>query len=359
MDEWFAFTYKWVPDGSEAHLIGASPDDSVLNVAMTFWPNGKNNPSSIRKWHYPDRNQCLQCHRTLFDAGERRHDRTILGFFTAQINRPSSANASVNQITEFFNKGLLTWKNKGTTQPTVGELAAMPRWYGITDSTQDINKRARAYLASNCSGCHGDRGITSGATMGARPNYDFYRGVAHQRLSTLELGSDYGIDGSRLVVPGSPEKSIVLFRQTERNSYAADVKAWNENTDPTRPAQPELAWYAGRFAMPPLGTFEVDTVAAKIMKQWILNFDVNVDLQGRPDAIRTRANQQSLRVPMMNANNIVIPEGMTGRVSLVGVNGREFSLNRVAGNTYAVPSEVKRGLYIVRVGAKSFTQYID
>jgi hypothetical protein len=50
---------------------------------------------------------------------------------------------------------------------------------------------------------------------------------------------------------------------------------------------------------------------------------------------------------------------MTGRVSLVGVNGREYRLNRIAGSIYSVPTEIKRGLYIVRVGAKSFTQYID
>jgi hypothetical protein len=354
MDEWYAFTYKWLPDGSEANLIGASVDDTVLNVAMTFWPQGKTKPASIRKWHYPDRNQCIQCHKTVFDATEKTHARTILGFFTAQINRPSKANPSVNQITEYFNKGLLSWQNKGATQPTVGELAAMPRWYGITDSTQDLNKRARAYLAANCSGCHGDRGINFGATMGARPNYDFYRGVSHQQFSTLELGSDYGIDSSRLLVPGKPQKSIILYRQTQRASYAVDVKTWNENTDPTRPAQPELNWYQPRDAMPPLGTYEEDTTATKILKQWILNFNVATD----PILVKN-TSQKAVKVPSLLANTLVIPEGMTGRVSLVGVNGREYRLNRIAGSIYSVPTEIKRGLYIVRVGAKSFTQYFD
>jgi hypothetical protein len=359
MDEWYAFTYKWRPDGSEANLIGASVEDTVLNVALTFWPKGKSNPSSIRKWHYPDRYQCIQCHRTSFDGVEKTHARSILGFFTAQINRPSKADASVNQITELFNKGLLTWKSKGAAAPTPVEIATMPRWYAITDSSQDLNKRARAYLGANCSGCHGDRGISFGATMGARPNHDYYRGVSHQQLNTLELGSDYGIDSSRLLMPGKPEKSIVLYRQTQRASYARDVQLWNENADPSRPTNPELYWYMPRDAMPPLGTYEPDTTALKILTQWILTFDVAADRLERPVAIHSSNKPISLRLPYLQANHLVIPNDMQGRVTLVGIHGREYGLVPIASHVYSLPSTLKRGVYIIRVGAKSFTQYVD
>jgi hypothetical protein len=359
MDEWYGFTYKWLPDGSEANLIGASVDDTALNVALTYWPKGKANLSSIRKWHYPDRNQCNQCHKTAFDPATKSHGRTILGFFTAQINRPSRANPSVNQITEFFNKGLFAWKNKGVTLPTTGDIAAMPRWYGMTDSSQDLNKRARAYLAANCSGCHGDRGINFGATMGSRPNFDFYRGVAHQQLSTLDLGSDYGIDSSRLLRPGQPEKSIVLYRQTQRATYARDVQIWNESPELSKPAKPELDYYTFRYAMPPLGTYEQDTTALKLLSQWILNFDVAADRIDRPVAIHAAEKTPLTRLPYLNANHLVIPQHSVGRVTLFGIQGHEYRVVPISSHVYSLPSTLKRGVYIIRVGAKSFTCYLD
>jgi hypothetical protein len=356
IDEWYGFSYKWKADGSDAILLRPSEDDSALNMAFTYWPQGKSKPSRIKKWRYPDRFQCLQCHRTA-SSPEGIHGRSVLGFFTAQINRPSKADPSVNQITEFFKKGHFIWENKSATQPMAGEIALMPRWYGITDSAQDLNHRARAYIAANCSGCHGERGIAVGAPMGRTLNYDFWSGKAKMIFTKQLLGSDFGIDGASLLIPGAPEKSIILYRQIRRATYDLDLKAWNEDTSSTKPAKPDLIFYPPQAQMPQLGSFEVDTMATKVIAKWITTFDTTIDNMAQV-AIRHAAQKPALQVPVLDSRHLTIPVGMTGRVALLGVNGRAYPIVRIAGNQYAVPTSLRRGLYIVRVGSSSFTQYL-
>jgi len=361
-NDWFGFSYRWNTDGSEAHLVsGDGTPDSVVNVGLTFWPKGKTNPSSIKKWHFPNSFECQRCHVPYEnqdwdqDPPVGIHGRSVLGFFTPQINRPSKANPSINQITEFFGAGILQWANKAGQTPTPAEIAAMPKWYSITDNTADLNMRARSYLAANCSGCHGDRGIINQATTGRPANYDFHTNKPHMSLSGYDMQISYGIEGEALLVPGDTAKSIILYRQKHRLTYQADLAAWNMDTSPEKPPKAPLIFQdEGGPPMPPLATYEEDTAATKVLAQWILAFDTTSDIVG----IRSSLHAKSLRAPTLDGRHLRVPGEMAGKVSLFGINGREYRLQALGGSLYALPPSLQRGLYIVRVGAQSFRQYL-
>jgi hypothetical protein len=175
----------------------------------------------------------------------------------------------------------------------------------------------------------------------------------------LDLGSDYGIDSSRLLLPGKPEKSIILYRQLQRSSYARDVQRWNESTDPNKPAGPELNWYSVQYPMPPYGSFEQDTVAIQFLTQWILKFDLATDQIGKPVAIHSSNKPPLKSRPYLKGNQLFVPQGLSGRVTFVGIQGREFNLIPLGGHVFSIPSSLKHGVYVVRVGEKSFIQYRD
>jgi len=357
--DWYGFSYRWNPDGSEARLVsGDDTPDSVTKVGLTYYPKGKDQPSSVKKWHFPNRFDCWKCHISTTDikTGNPIHGRSVLGFFTPQINRPSKANPGINQITEFFTKGLLAWANKGEQIPTPAEIAAMPRWYAITDSSVDLNIRARGYIAANCSGCHGDRGIPNQATTGYQANYDFYTNQPHMSFTQYAIAIDFGVEGSALLIPGDPDKSIILFRQKMRATYAMDLAAWNADTSSDKPASPPLkiGYKASEDAMPPWSSYEEDTTATQIIAQWILAYDMNSDNVG----IHLRPSSPSSRVPKRMGREIRIPTGLSGQVSLFDIRGKHLPLVDLGGHIFAIPAFLPRGLYIVKVGAQSFHQYV-
>jgi hypothetical protein len=106
-----------------------------------------------------------------------------------------------------------------------------------SDTTQPLDKRARAYLHANCSMCHRPNGPGQGPE-------DFrysLPGLSIGAINVIPTQSDFGIPGARLILPGKPEKSIVSHRIGTL----------------------EL----GR--MPPLATAMVDVSGLSLVNQWI------------------------------------------------------------------------------------------
>lgn len=351
-DKWYGFSYKWNPDGSEAYLLPATGSpDTAFRASFAYKPSANSATTKVRKWYFPQRTQCTQCHLTNFF--ETDHARSVLGFFTAQINRPSKANASINQIIQFFDAGLLQWKNKGDAKPTASDVATWPKWAAITDETANLNLRARSYISANCSGCHGDRGNLFGAATGTKMSFDYWLGVPRQALGNKTVTNNFGIAGAALIVPGRPDLSTLLHRQKQRSSYDKDVAHWDTLPVATRPAQPALNFEKNAAQMPPLGVYEEDTAATRVLAQWITQFKAEEDV-----SIRRSLAHQDLRAPAMDGRTLLIPEGMAGRVTLIAVNGKEIRLKRMASNRYSIPAALHPGLYVVRVGVHSFTRYV-
>lgn len=340
VDVWYGYSYKWRANQMDADLVSI---EDGLNAAVKTYPNGLGQPAVMKKWVFPSSGKCMECHRT--ETADTLHGRSVLGFFTAQLNMPSPTNAAINQLTDLANKGILVGV------PT--NLANSPKWYGIesTDPNATLEKKARAYIAANCSGCHGDRGMNVGATFGVSLNYDYHSGVERMKFEYMPVSWSYDLDTLppaddpvapvTLVTPGYPQKSVILYRQTARNTVAyPDIAAFD----------PE------RNQMPPLATFEVNEKAMKVINDWIagLQPDSNV-------SIRAHA-RQGLKSPYIQGRNLHLPKSMLNgalpKVSMTGVNGRTVDLYSVGSGVYAIPVTMPKGIYIVRVGSQRFTRYL-
>lgn len=208
---WAGYSYEWSESQSDASLL---PAGKVKNV------NGQD-------WLYPSRAQCLQCHTAA--AGRS------LGTEILQLNRLftyPSTNRRANQLATMNHIGLL--------QPPLAQspenLPALP---SLDDESQTVEARARAYLHANCANCHQPGGS-------GRGNMDFryQTDAAEMQICDVlpELGN-LGINGARLLAPGSPAKSIILVRM--------------QSLDFSR--------------MPPLGSYVLDIDGIALIREWILS----------------------------------------------------------------------------------------
>ena len=358
MDRWYGYSYKWNKDQLDGVRIDRKGKDDTIRV----YPNGKAKPFVWKKWRFPGISQCNQCHR--IDYADTLHGRSVLGFFTAQLNRPHPDSASINQLEYFFKHGLLTMA-KGT-KPTNWNASDVPKWASIDDNTASLDLRARSYIAANCSGCHGRRGMETGATFGVTLNYDFFDMTAQMEFRHRFVSWPFGLDtlqpkfyskkdvianpkGSdtltivpALVVPGYPNKSVILFRQTSRD---------------TTP----LNWDPDRNQMPPLASFEVNVPATTLISQWI----TAMTPIAAPNVASIRSGmvvRTLLKSPIIEGRTLRLPPELDGpgnvEVSLTGITGRTVELRQTGRGVYAIPAGLSAGVYQIKVGSQGFTRYL-
>ncbi|MBW8887994.1 MAG: hypothetical protein JF616_09585 [Fibrobacteres bacterium] len=348
---WHGVSYKWRKNQQDADRVDLihGKDDSI-----PVWPNGTGSGKSraIKKWHFPTIYQCWVCHRT--NTADTVHERSVLGFFTAQLNRPAPDSAGLNQLDWFFSKGILAGSKPAAWNDS-------PHWRGIEDSGASVDLRARSYIAANCSGCHGRRGISAGAAMGVMDNFDFHDMQAAMEFRNRATGWGFGLDTvpplyykpndaanvthgdsepivPALIVPGYPEKSVLIFREKSRN---------------TTPGDYDLIY----MQMPPLATFEVNNPAVALLERWVREMGGSTTAVGRSkrlsagESIRLRGRFLTL-VPDDGGSGL---DGYRGNreVTLVSLDGRQVALRRLSAGKYEVPAGLPKGLYYIRAGARS------
>jgi hypothetical protein len=348
MDRWYGFSYKWRPDQKDADLVDMrrGKDDSIR-----IWTKGTGaaKVSHMKKWNFPSIYSCIHCHHT--EQSDRMHGRSVLGFFTAQLNREAPDSAGMNQLDWLFAKGVLAGK-----KPYAWEYS--PRWRGIDDSGASVDLRARSYIAANCSGCHGRRGFEVGAAMGVDLNYDFHEMVPRMELRYRAISWSFGLDTlapfyypkqdpnnplhldslpiePALVVPGYPAKSALLFRQKERNTVPGDYDA-------------------NRNQMPPGGSFEVNEPAVALMEKWIRDM--------RAPVVPLRAARRAAAGGVhLEARRLTLDPGFApgnAEVTLSTVDGRRLELRKLGTGIYELPAGLPKGLYLIRAGSRSALRYL-
>jgi hypothetical protein len=108
------------------------------------------------------------------------------------------------------------------------DLAATPPLAAIIDSTTPLEVRVRSYLDVNCAAFHRLGGP-------ARGNFDarFNVPLNGQNLLNGELvAGDLGIPGARVIVPGHPEKSVMLRRLSHNDFFRMPPVSVNEDAQP-------------------------------------------------------------------------------------------------------------------------------
>ena len=355
MDErWYGLSYKWNPDQKDARLVLKNGMDDSIRVH-----NGVGQPGYMKKWHFPSRRECNQCHRAEFS--DTIHGRSVLGFFTAQLNRPHPDFPTMNQLEYFFTNNLLTG-----TKPAEWNAVGVPKWAGIEDASASVDIRARSYIAANCSGCHGTRGMANSATFGVNLNYDFHtmesqmefrqRGVSwpfsldtvppfYYRKTDLvanPLAKDSLYIEPALVIPGYPSKSVILFRQMSRN---------------TKPGNYDFI----RTQMPPLGSFQVNQKSAALITRWIMEMEP-IEAPHATAGILHRLGRSEILSPVIEGHILRLPTELASignvRVTLTGISGRSMELTQTGNGNYAIPYFMSPGIYMIRVNGKSYRGYL-
>ena len=215
---WAGYTYLWNDEQTDAELLGPGP----LEQSYTIRDAGTPGQTRTQVWYFPSRADCRLCHN-----GSYR----VIGINTAQINRTcDDGNGITNQLTKFQALGLFA-------DPLAESSDDLPRLWPIEDGSVSIQKRARSYLHANCAHCHRYKG-------GGNSEFKL---LAHLPLSETNmlnvrpLHDTLGLNSARLIVPGAPERSLVLHRMST----------------------------TGKGRMPQLATSRVDSEAVSLLRRWI------------------------------------------------------------------------------------------
>ncbi|MGL4398276.1 MAG: hypothetical protein ACRCXD_00275, partial [Luteolibacter sp.] len=215
----YGVTYRWNSQGTDAVLLttGASED---FNVTL------QNGSTVSRKWDYPSRADCMQCHN---DASGQ-----ALGVRTSPLNEDHfypSTGRTANQLVTFNALGM--FDRTLTTTELENFIAAR----GIDDLTAPVEHRVRSYLDMNCAHCHRPGGTIDFFDLRLETPLNL-QGIVN---GTLKGNFNLGPNG-RYLKPGDPAMSALHVRL---------MNAGNGN------------------AMPPLAKNLVDPDAVNLLEQYI------------------------------------------------------------------------------------------
>ncbi|MEO1595582.1 MAG: PQQ-dependent sugar dehydrogenase [Pseudomonadota bacterium] len=206
---WAGYTYEWNAAQTEATRVRGG---KVVNI------NGQD-------WIYPSESGCMACHTAA--AGR------ALGPEIAQLNKPftyAETGRTANQLETIEHVMMFT-------SALPGPVAGLDALADPADTGAPLEDRARAYLHSNCAGCHRPNGPTP-STMDLR--YDTALADTNACEAT-PLQGDLGIAGAELIAPGSASTSLVVERMQRRDIHA----------------------------MPPLGSNVIDDDGVALVADWI------------------------------------------------------------------------------------------
>lgn len=235
---WSGFSYKWLPDGSDAVLLEGSLERGVAGQV----------------WHYPSGAECSSCHTPA--AGY------ALGLEAAQLNKDivnPATGVIENQLDMLADQDFI-W---GSIRNNIREMV-LP---DSKDTSHSLDDRAHSFLHSNCSNCHRPGGTTQ-ATL----DFRFDTGPSLMNLCNKEpMQSDLGIPNARLMTPGNPEQSILWQRLVSEDEHR----------------------------MPPIGSNVIDQESADLIYDWIASMDACQTVVGTADGsfnIKNRFTDEYLQV---------------------------------------------------------------
>ncbi|WP_169975823.1 PQQ-dependent sugar dehydrogenase [Tautonia rosea] len=246
-ERWRAYSYRWNEEQTDATLVG--PEGESVTITL--------DDSRTITHRIAPRSECLLCHNPW--AGEGllfgRQSATPLTANTLQLNTTTAGEGqTVEQIRMFEHLGLFQ-------EPLPEGPEALPRLANPYNEALDLDTRARSYLQVNCAHCH-----RFGAGGSANLNLTFDRSLAETGMLGVEpVQGSFGIDDARIVAPGDPFGSLVLFRMAKLG--------------------------AGR--MPRVGSSEVDVRALDLMHRWIAGLTDEGESEAPADPFRSLSAEVS------------------------------------------------------------------
>ncbi len=330
--QYLGVSYKWYRDQTDAELVSQTSGlDTVHQVKFAGAAKGK-------RWRYPSQADCGACH---FNRG-------VLGFLTPQLNRPSKANPGINQLQALVTANILT------ANPLAGKAGPTFRWVGLTETGVTppsgislVEWKARSYFAANCSQCHGNNHANTFES--ASHDFDFLhpgRRITYTEPDTIGgfVGKHTNVDPNfpQLIYRGFPESSFVMERMMSR---------------PT-------AFNTLSRQMPPLATFQMDSAAANVVKDWICSLGSRGSACKLP-AVQTDSTYWATglyhymfprsRPGALNAyfhgNRLTVSGPITANPTLSDFQGRAVKMVKLGGGNYLIASPLRSGIYLLKVGS--------
>ncbi len=223
---WKGYSYVWNEDQTDAVLVESEGLDRTYTIADPEAPNGQRE----QVWHFPSRAECTLCHTV--------PAKYVLGLQTLQMNKEHDYGWVVaNQLEVLHRLGVFS-------KPLPAPPGEFPRIYNHLDRSRPLNDRARAYLHSNCAHCHQKWG-------GGNADFQLLATLPLEETQTLHVPpahGDFGIARGRLLAPGDPERSLILYRMTK----------------------------LGLGRMPHIASNLVDQQAVKLIQEWISSLPAEV-----------------------------------------------------------------------------------
>ena len=243
----YGVSYRWNDQGTEATLVPDTGESFDVSITLDGSP-------TTHTWSIPSRTDCLACH--VATAG------SALSFNTRQLNRngTSLGGTDGNYLWMLFHAGYLN-NNPGSTN-------IIPKYVRPDETDYSVTTRVRSWLDVNCAYCHRFGGASGRDTWDGRHPLTLAQTQMINGHSTANSGNPL----ERLIVPGSPNLSVIYNRAGALNNFSR---------------------------MPPLGSEIVDQEALNLLLEWINNtlpnqpdydqwrithFGDNTDPAGAPNA---------------------------------------------------------------------------
>ncbi|GIW95297.1 MAG: hypothetical protein KatS3mg110_3338 [Pirellulaceae bacterium] len=248
---WHGFSYWWNESGTDAELVPAEGLETWLTIEDPRAPGGRRR----QLWRVPSRQECIRCHNPWSEYA--------LAFCLPQLNRSVFAGGSqVPQLRMLAEIGRLRFRD--IPEAPFGRLASetedsmrpwwerLPRLADPFDSSWPLEARARAYLHANCAHCHRFGG---GGSAYLHLVYDLPLSEC-RAVDVPPSQGTFGVAQARLIAPGAPERSVLLYRMAT----------------------------CGAGRMPRIGSYEVDVQGLELIESWIAQMAGSTG--GRDDAHR-------------------------------------------------------------------------
>ena len=216
---WRGYTYVWNDAQTDADLLDKQGLDRTYTIRDPNVAGGKRQQT----WHFPSRAECTLCHTM--------PAKYVLGLNTLQLNKDHQYDGvSLNQLDAFQQMGLFH-------EPLPVTPDKLPRLVDHKNPQQNLDRRARSYLHSNCSHCHMKWG-------GGNAEFQLLATLPLSETGTLNVRPGHGgfeIDRPGIIVPGDPARSMIAFRMAK----------------------------LGLGRMPHIASSIVDEQAVKLIGEWI------------------------------------------------------------------------------------------
>jgi uncharacterized repeat protein (TIGR03806 family) len=276
----YGVTYRWNSEGTDAVLLTTGQRED-FNVTL------QNGSTVTRRWDYPSRADCMQCHNAA--SGQ------ALGLRTSPLNKDyfyQSTGRTANQLATFNALGMFDRTLTST------ELENFIESRGIDDAAAPVEHRVRSYLDMNCAHCHRPNGTVNFFDLRIETPLNLQGFVDETIKGEFDIGPN-----DRYLKPGDPSLS------------ALHVRLMNAGNG---------------IAMPPLAKALVDSAAVNLLEQYITNL--------KPTEFETTPSPQA-RYVKLTALSGVLAQPWTAVAEFEVLDGRGLPIPAASVSIHDFDSE--------------------